>query len=81
MDLSVRGGSQPEARAAAPSLLAYDRDHINALLTQLGAIDQSHRRDVAQEPSGSRAWSAWMSRPINCWKRRGYCEIPRDSRC
>ncbi len=41
MDLSVRDGSQPVSRAGAPSLIAYDRDHINALLSQLGAIDQS----------------------------------------
>lgn len=41
MDLSVRGGSQPATRESAPSLIAYDRDNINALLTQLGALDQS----------------------------------------
>lgn len=41
MDLSVRGGSKSGVATGAPSLIAYDRDHINALLTQLGAIDQS----------------------------------------
>lgn len=45
MDLSVRGsarspqGRQP-AQTNAPSLAAYDRERINALLTQLGALDQ-----------------------------------------
>ena len=41
MDLSVRGGSQPAPQVGAPSLIAYDREHINALLTQLGALDQA----------------------------------------
>ncbi len=41
MDLSVRGGSQTAIQAGEPSLIAFDRDHINALLNQLGTLDQS----------------------------------------
>jgi NADH/F420H2 dehydrogenase subunit C len=41
VDLSVRGGAPPVRQASAPSLVAFDRDHINALLTDLGALDQS----------------------------------------
>ncbi|HEX9038443.1 MAG TPA: NADH-quinone oxidoreductase subunit C [Ktedonobacterales bacterium] len=40
MDLSKRADTQPAAQAGTASLVAYDRDHINALLTQLGALDQ-----------------------------------------
>ncbi|HEU0027162.1 MAG TPA: NADH-quinone oxidoreductase subunit C [Ktedonobacterales bacterium] len=46
MDLSVRPGAQPQRpeRSAeapsAPSLLAYDRDHLNALLSQLAPLEQ-----------------------------------------
>jgi NADH/F420H2 dehydrogenase subunit C len=46
VDLSVRGAAQPatpegaSAAPSAPSLLAYDRDHLNALLTQIGALEQ-----------------------------------------
>lgn len=40
MDLSVRGSTQPERQPSAPTLIAYDREHISALLTQLGALDQ-----------------------------------------
>jgi NADH/F420H2 dehydrogenase subunit C len=36
VDLSVQRGGQP----SAPSLRAYDRDHINTLLTQLAGIDE-----------------------------------------
>lgn len=36
MDLSVQRSGQP----AAPSLRAYDRDHINALFTQLARVDE-----------------------------------------
>ena len=35
MDLNVQRSNQP----AGPSLRAYDRDHINALLTQLAQVD------------------------------------------
>ncbi|HET9110997.1 MAG TPA: NADH-quinone oxidoreductase subunit C [Ktedonobacterales bacterium] len=42
MDLSVQGvqGVQRSAAPAGPRLRAYDRDHINALLTQLTTLDQ-----------------------------------------
>jgi NADH-quinone oxidoreductase subunit C len=43
VDLSVRPGAQPGQPAeppSAPSLLAYDRDHLNALLSQLGVLEQ-----------------------------------------
>ena len=40
MDLSVQGGVQRSAAPAGPRLRAYDRDHINALLTQLTALDE-----------------------------------------
>lgn len=40
MDLSVRGSAQPAGQPSA-SLIAFDRDHINELLTELGALDQS----------------------------------------
>ena len=36
MDLSVSPGAQP----GPPSLRAYDHDHIQALLTQLGAVSE-----------------------------------------
>lgn len=42
MDLTVQSGGrgvQRSAEPAAPSLRAYDRDHINALLTQLARLN------------------------------------------
>lgn len=40
MDLSLSEAMRQPAPAGGVSLIAFDRDHINALLTELGAIDQ-----------------------------------------
>ncbi len=50
MDLAPRqrgrGAPQPPATLQPPSLLAYDRDHINSLISQLAAVD-----DVVGQPT------------------------------